>query len=255
MTRSTASASSNSSISARFAGDESSEAVVANTDGNVVDFDVDMANIALGQTVLASSNTNDLNLDDASTVLSNENLPDSCITSDDDIIVLPRNGRPRRRNSCGKNLNVDSSDNPIVSTVQRTSRESPEWRKLIKPFVSDLTFRSFTQRRAESEIYFQPYTCEAAILFIDLSGYSKINAALASKGAHAISSAVNEYFDRLIAIIEQYGGDVVKFAGDLVFCVWEGQVGDDEGEYWTFLDYFVSRIDNNMSHIVILCVI
>lgn len=229
-------------MSSSIADDDSSAGIVANSDENVVDFDVEMANIALGQTVLASSNadTNDAaNIDTAhterfyaSTSTSNDMilLAGERPTSDDHMSRRPRQGRMQRRNSCGKNLNVDSSDNPIVSTVQRTSRGSPEWRKLIKPFVSDLTFRSFSQRRAESEIYFQPYTCEAAILFIDLSGYSKINAALASKGAHAISSAVNAYFDRLIVIIERYGGDVVKFAGDLVFCVWEGQVGDDEGE-------------------------
>lgn len=224
-------------MSSSIADDDSSSGLVANSDENIVDFDVEKANIAFGQTVLMSNNSD---LNDAA---SNERLHYSGSTSGDDLVLLtsgrptsddfmsrrPRQGRMQRRGSCGQNLNVDSN-NPIVSTVQRTSRGSPEWRKLIKPFVSDLTFRSFSQRRAESEIYFQPYTCEAAILFIDLSGYSKINAALASKGAHAISSAVNEYFDRLIVIIERYGGDVVKFAGDLVFCVWEGQVGDDEGE-------------------------
>jgi hypothetical protein len=92
-----------------------------------------------------------------------------------------------------------------VAAVQSTIRGSPQWNALIKPFVSDLTFRSMTKRRSESKVCFQPYTCEGAIMFLDLSGYSKINAALAYKGAHALSSAVNEYFDRLLEIIDQYG--------------------------------------------------
>jgi class 3 adenylate cyclase len=59
-------------------------------------------------------------------------------------------------------------------------------------------------------------------LFVDLSGYSRISAALATKGAHALSQTVNKYLGLLLHIAHQYGGDVVKFAGDAVLIVWEG---------------------------------
>ncbi|CAB9511982.1 cyclase type 10 [Seminavis robusta] len=102
------------------------------------------------------------------------------------------------------------------------------WRKIIKPFVSDLAFESIVTRRAESAVCFDPYTCEAAVLFVDLSGYSKITSAIAHRGAHAMSSVVNAYLDRLLKIIDRYGGDVIKFAGDAVLVVWAGQEGDDD---------------------------
>lgn len=57
---------------------------------------------------------------------------------------------------------------------------------------------------------------------IDLSSYSAIARLMAHRGAHALSSVVNAYFERLLAIVQRYGGDVCKFAGDAVLCVWEG---------------------------------
>ena len=69
---------------------------------------------------------------------------------------------------------------------------------------------------------FRPYTCRAAVLFVDLSQYSKITAAIADRGAHALSNIVNAYLSRILKIVHNYGGDVVKFAGDAVLVVWEG---------------------------------
>ena len=119
---------------------------------------------------------------------------------------------------------VDSSRFNALQGVSETDA----WHKLIKPFVSDLAFRSIVTRKSESAVCFDPYTCEAAVLFVDLSGYSKITSAISHKGAHAISSAVNAYLDRLLEIIDRYGGDVIKFAGDAVLVVWAGNAGDDD---------------------------
>jgi class 3 adenylate cyclase len=65
-------------------------------------------------------------------------------------------------------------------------------------------------------------------LFVDLSGYSRIAAAIAHKGAHALSSVVNSYLSRILQIVHNHGGDVVKFAGDAVLVVWEGEEKDIE---------------------------
>lgn len=107
-------------------------------------------------------------------------------------------------------------------------RGSDEWNTLLRPFVSDLTFRSLEYRRFQSEVNFRPYTCHAVVLFVDLSNYSKITAEIAYKGAHAISAVVNDYLSRLLDIVKLYGGDVVKFAGDAVLIVWEGLKEDIE---------------------------
>jgi class 3 adenylate cyclase len=66
-----------------------------------------------------------------------------------------------------------------------------------------------------------PWRGPATIMFVDLSGYSKIAAALTgSGGAHALSQAVNSYFEVILAIVSQFLGDVIVFAGDAVVSIW-----------------------------------
>jgi class 3 adenylate cyclase len=99
---------------------------------------------------------------------------------------------------------------------------SDEWNVLLRPFVADLVFRSLQTRRFQNDRSFHPYTGHAVVLFVDISNYSQITAKLAHLGSHTISTIVNDYFSRLLRIATQYGGDIVKFAGDAVLIVWEG---------------------------------
>lgn len=115
-----------------------------------------------------------------------------------------------------------SSKSAANFAVKSLRRGSNEWNDLIKPFVSNLAFRCLDYRRFQSEATFRPYTCYAAVLFVDLSNYSKITGALADRGAHAISAIVNGYLGKLLEIIQTFGGDCVKFAGDAILVVWEG---------------------------------
>src|SRR5258708_30844931 len=64
---------------------------------------------------------------------------------------------------------------------------------------------------------------EAGVLFVDISGFTRMTEQLARNGptgVEKISAALNDYFGRWIAIISQYGGDVVKFAGDALLAIW-----------------------------------
>ena len=64
---------------------------------------------------------------------------------------------------------------------------------------------------------------QAAVLFADISGFTALTERLAEKGptgVEALARILNEYFGQLIDIIHEYGGDVVKFAGDAVIAVW-----------------------------------
>jgi len=64
---------------------------------------------------------------------------------------------------------------------------------------------------------------QAAILFADISGFTRLTERLVEKGPSGVESLariLNEYFGQLIDIIHEYGGDVVKFAGDAVIAVW-----------------------------------
>ena len=64
---------------------------------------------------------------------------------------------------------------------------------------------------------------QAAILFADISGFTLLTEHMAEKGptgVETLARILNEYFGQLIDIIHDYGGDVVKFAGDAVIAVW-----------------------------------
>ena len=63
----------------------------------------------------------------------------------------------------------------------------------------------------------------AVVLFADISGFTVLTERLAEKGplgVETLARILNEYFGQLIDIVYEYGGDVVKFAGDALIAVW-----------------------------------
>ena len=66
-------------------------------------------------------------------------------------------------------------------------------------------------------------THEAATFFADISGFTPLTERLAQigpAGAERLADILNEYFGRLITLVHEYGGDVVKFAGDALLAIW-----------------------------------
>ncbi len=60
-------------------------------------------------------------------------------------------------------------------------------------------------------------THEAALLFVDMSGFTKISTTL---DVESLSDAINSYFEMIVNNITTYGGDILKFAGDAIFAEW-----------------------------------
>ncbi len=61
-----------------------------------------------------------------------------------------------------------------------------------------------------------------AVLFIDVSGFTALNAhmsKLGGAGPEQVSTHLNRYFGQLIDAVHQHGGDVLKFAGDALICL------------------------------------
>src|SRR5512133_1561365 len=86
---------------------------------------------------------------------------------------------------------------------------------------------------------------QAAILFADISGFTILTEHLAERGptgVETLARILNEYFGQLIDIIHDYGGDVVKFAGDAVIAVWP-IVADDISAGGTGAPLPISRAD------------
>ena len=64
---------------------------------------------------------------------------------------------------------------------------------------------------------------EAGVLLTDISGFTRLTEELVRtgpRGVEKVSTALNAYFGRWIDIITEYGGDVVKFAGDALLAIW-----------------------------------
>lgn len=90
---------------------------------------------------------------------------------------------------------------------------------------------SYVPRLIQNRIIADPSPIEApladeipvALLFADISGFTRLTEQLAERGptgVETIARLLNEYFGQLIDIIHNYGGDVVKFAGDAIIAVW-----------------------------------
>eukprot|EP00756_Hemistasia_phaeocysticola_P021993 Hpha_TRINITY_DN15805_c0_g8::TRINITY_DN15805_c0_g8_i1::g.190188::m.190188 len=73
--------------------------------------------------------------------------------------------------------------------------------------------------------------CGAAVLLIDISGFSTVALELeqvTDDGAEALTEGLNAYFTRLLSITRNFGGDVVLFSGDAVVAVWFYEGPGDE---------------------------
>ncbi|CAB9521447.1 cyclase type 10 [Seminavis robusta] len=67
----------------------------------------------------------------------------------------------------------------------------------------------------------------AALLLVDISGFTSLSNRLSLQ---SLSETINAYFQRIVTCIQDYGGDVVRFAGDAVMAEWrvdEGEENDD----------------------------
>ncbi|MEO8385106.1 MAG: adenylate/guanylate cyclase domain-containing protein, partial [Betaproteobacteria bacterium] len=68
----------------------------------------------------------------------------------------------------------------------------------------------------------------AALLFADVSGFTSLTERLAAggpAGTEHLTQILNLYFGRIIDIVEYWGGDVVKFAGDALIVLWPAPDG------------------------------
>ena len=69
------------------------------------------------------------------------------------------------------------------------------------------------------------------VMFADISGFTALTERLAERGpmgVEKLAAILNDYFGQLIDIVTEFGGDVVKFAGDALIVTWP--IESDSGE-------------------------
>ena len=65
------------------------------------------------------------------------------------------------------------------------------------------------------------------LVIVDVSGFTKISGWLqrhkGAEGPELMSGFLSEYFGRILDCVAFYGGDVLKFAGDALICIWPAE--------------------------------
>jgi len=68
---------------------------------------------------------------------------------------------------------------------------------------------------------------QAAILFVDMSGFTKLSTVL---DVESLSKVINSYFEMIVSEVIFHGGDILKFAGDAFFAEWRVAKGNDDDD-------------------------
>ncbi len=94
----------------------------------------------------------------------------------------------------------------------------------INPFVSERVRRYVNHLGIDVRHTETPFN--AALLFADISGFSKLASSFSSlggEGAERLTTIVNGYFELLVGVLNSHGCDIVAFAGDAVFATIQDQ--------------------------------
>ena len=70
---------------------------------------------------------------------------------------------------------------------------------------------------AEQSAQARTWPFDAALLFVDISGFTNLSTKLT---VDCLQGHISGYFSALIEVIERNNGDVLRFAGDAVLCAW-----------------------------------
>ncbi|KAL7530564.1 hypothetical protein ACHAXR_003563, partial [Thalassiosira sp. AJA248-18] len=66
-----------------------------------------------------------------------------------------------------------------------------------------------------------------ALLFVDISGFTALSQ---NYPVEDFKTFINQYFTKIIDLVQKFGGQVVKFAGDALYAIWSmGELSDDVG--------------------------
>jgi len=97
---------------------------------------------------------------------------------------------------------------------------------MLARYLPDVLIEHLAQQPPEAQLPGVQQLC-GAVLFADLSGFTALTErcaqADASSGAEVLTTLLNDYFGRLIGVVETHGGDIVRFAGDAVIALWRAQ--------------------------------
>ncbi len=99
--------------------------------------------------------------------------------------------------------------------------DSQALRETLASYVPGLFIKSLASQGTPGETVAEQFL--AAVFLADISGFTALAEDLAQRGpagAEELTGLLNDYFGRLIHIVDQHVGEVVKFAGDALLALW-----------------------------------
>ena len=94
----------------------------------------------------------------------------------------------------------------------------------IPAFLMDVLNRHF-HSQAEFQLPYT-YSTNAAILNTDICSFTKITERVSAHGHYGVEIMIdilNSYFSRMVECIESHGGSLIKYGGDSIFALFEGE--------------------------------
>lgn len=67
----------------------------------------------------------------------------------------------------------------------------------------------------------------SAMLFVDISGFTVLSQKLK---VDDLKVQINNYFELIVSIILKYDGEIIKFAGDAIFVIFQTKINNTGGE-------------------------
>jgi class 3 adenylate cyclase/tetratricopeptide (TPR) repeat protein len=102
---------------------------------------------------------------------------------------------------------------------------TPELLSALRSYVSHLVLRRLAANANALDVKNLPIIerYESTVVFADISGFTPLTERMAAKGREGVEKLtgfLNQFFGELVAIVHEFGGDIVKFAGDAVLAHW-----------------------------------
>ena len=103
-------------------------------------------------------------------------------------------------------------------------------RNTIKSFAPDMLMAYTLSKGFHVEgVSLQPFSVffEGVCMLADISGFTRLSGNFCSAGKYGIDQlqqATNTYLAELVKTVYSYGGDVLKFAGDALVCVFQNKI-------------------------------
>ena len=161
-------------------------------------------------------------------ILAEGNLNDCLLPSSKDMALTPENRRKQSMRPSyvivGNKLAEQSLRMKYQSSKNLEELSANQYDQILQLLPSSL-FDDIAENAKEDGVLERPVEMVGALMIADVSGFSTLSSLLeksaGSQGADRMSQFLNKYFGHMIEIIEEHGGDVLKFAGDALVCVFK----------------------------------